>query len=112
MNRGIPPLAYGQSYYTLRSIFFDGVPPPQIHLHLRLFDVNKEVPIGDLTSKLPLSSISRSQNLAHNAPGTTFPNILSFSSADLFRSQIVSHTVNSRRIWILLPRRQLSLING
>jgi hypothetical protein len=46
---GIPPMKYGQSYYTLRSIFFDGVPPPVIHMHLRVFDVGKEVPIGDIS---------------------------------------------------------------
>ncbi|EKM60925.1 uncharacterized protein PHACADRAFT_247149 [Phanerochaete carnosa HHB-10118-sp] len=54
---GIPPLGYGQSYYTLRSIFMDGVPPPQVHMHVRKFDVSRDVPIGDLSkvnpSKLP-----------------------------------------------------------
>ncbi|TDL28355.1 acyltransferase-domain-containing protein [Rickenella mellea] len=47
---GIPRGGYGQSYYTLRSIFLDGVPPPAIHLHLRMFDVSTSVPIGDLTT--------------------------------------------------------------
>ncbi|KIM84607.1 hypothetical protein PILCRDRAFT_780251 [Piloderma croceum F 1598] len=46
---GIPPMKYGQSYYTLRSIFFDGVPPPVIHMHLRIFDVGRDVPIGDIS---------------------------------------------------------------
>ncbi|KAF9056368.1 acyltransferase-domain-containing protein [Panaeolus papilionaceus] len=46
---GIPPLKYGQDYYTLRSIFFNGIPPPRIHMHLRVFDVKDGVPIGDLT---------------------------------------------------------------
>jgi len=45
---GIPRLGYGQDYYTLRSIFFDGVAPPVLHVHLRMFDVTKNVPIGDL----------------------------------------------------------------
>ncbi|KAF4622983.1 hypothetical protein D9613_001976 [Agrocybe pediades] len=45
--RCIPPLGFGQDYYTLRSIFFDGVAPPAIHIHLRMFDVNA-VPIGNL----------------------------------------------------------------
>jgi hypothetical protein len=45
---GIPPMQYGQDYYTLRSIFFDGVAPPEIHVHLRMFEVNGNVPIGDL----------------------------------------------------------------
>lgn len=45
---GIPPLQYGQDYYTLRSIFFDGVAPPEIHVHLRMFEVTGNVPIGNL----------------------------------------------------------------
>lgn len=47
---GIPPMHYGQDYYTLRSIFFDGVAPPEIHVHLRMFEVTGNVPIGDLAS--------------------------------------------------------------
>lgn len=46
-------MKYGQSYYTLRSIFFDRVPPPVIHVHLRVFDVAKDVPIGDVSSSNP-----------------------------------------------------------
>lgn len=29
---GIPPAGYGQSYYTLRSIYMQGTPPPAVHL--------------------------------------------------------------------------------
>ncbi|KAM6498286.1 Acyltransferase domain containing protein [Amanita muscaria] len=50
MYPGIPALHYGQDYYTLRSIFFDGVPPPVIHMHLRLFNVATDVPLGDLST--------------------------------------------------------------
>jgi len=50
---GIPPFGYGQSYYTLRSIFVDGVPPPAIHMHIRSFDVSREVPVGDISSSNP-----------------------------------------------------------
>ncbi|KAF8746213.1 hypothetical protein AX14_000016 [Amanita brunnescens Koide BX004] len=46
---GIPPLGYGQNYYTLRSIFFDGIAPPVIHMHLRLFKVTTDVPLGNLS---------------------------------------------------------------
>jgi hypothetical protein len=46
-------MGYGQSYYTLRSIFFDRVPPPSIHMHIRLFDIAKNVPIGDLSKTNP-----------------------------------------------------------
>lgn len=47
---GIPAYKYGQSYYTLRSIFLDGVPPPTVHMHIRKFNVAQEVPIGDLSA--------------------------------------------------------------
>ncbi|KAI0785985.1 acyltransferase-domain-containing protein [Abortiporus biennis] len=47
---GIPPFGYGQAYYTLRSIFCDRVPPPTVHMHIRKFNVSKEVPIGDISS--------------------------------------------------------------
>ncbi|KAI5991617.1 acyltransferase-domain-containing protein [Pisolithus albus] len=50
---GVPPRGYGQSYYTLRSIFCDRVPPPVVHMHLRIFDVAKEVPIGDVPKCKP-----------------------------------------------------------
>ncbi|KAH9937532.1 uncharacterized protein B0H18DRAFT_971080 [Fomitopsis serialis] len=39
---GIPPFGYGQSYYTLRSMFVDRVPPPAVHMHIRCFDVAKD----------------------------------------------------------------------
>jgi hypothetical protein len=41
-------MEYGQSYYTLRSILLDGVPPPAVHMHIRVFNVAQEVPIGNL----------------------------------------------------------------
>ena len=47
---GIPPMGYGQDYYTMRSVFLDGVYPPLIHMHMRMFDVASEVPIGDLSA--------------------------------------------------------------
>ncbi|KAH7924889.1 hypothetical protein BV22DRAFT_1034681 [Leucogyrophana mollusca] len=50
---GIPARGYGQSYYTLRSIFCDRIPPPVIHMHIRIFDVAKDVPIGDISATNP-----------------------------------------------------------
>lgn len=50
---GVPPRGYGQLYYTLRSIFCDRVPPPVVHMHLRIFDVAKEVPIGEVSKRKP-----------------------------------------------------------
>lgn len=46
---GIDPAAYGQEYYTLRSIFMQGIPPPKVHIHLRIFDVARDIPIGDVS---------------------------------------------------------------
>lgn len=45
---GIPPMGYGQSYYTLRSIGFAGVAPPRVHIKLKLYNVRRDVPIGAL----------------------------------------------------------------
>jgi len=43
-------MGYGQNYYTLRSIFMDRIPPPAVHIHLRMFDVASGVPIGDMSA--------------------------------------------------------------
>ncbi|KAF8213339.1 acyltransferase-domain-containing protein [Mycena galopus ATCC 62051] len=51
---GIPPMGYGQSWYTIRSIFLNGIPPPAIHYHLRLFGMD-DVPIGDMSKTSPKS---------------------------------------------------------
>ncbi len=45
---GIPPDGYGQDYYTLRSIFLNGIPPPQVHVHIRYFKV-EDIPLGELS---------------------------------------------------------------
>lgn len=42
---GILPRGYGQDFYTLRSVFFQRVPPPEIHLHLRLYK-QSDIPFG------------------------------------------------------------------
>ena len=52
-EKGIPEFKYGQSYYTLRSIFFDRIPPPAVHMHIRVFDVSRDVPIGDISATNP-----------------------------------------------------------
>lgn len=59
-SAGISPTGYGQSYYTLRSIFLDRVPPPAIHMHIRRFDVAKEVPIGDTSTSNPRACLNDS----------------------------------------------------
>ncbi|KAF8313848.1 acyltransferase-domain-containing protein, partial [Clavulina sp. PMI_390] len=47
---GIPPAGYGQDYYTLRSVFFQGVAPPAIHIHMRLTPVS-QLPIGTVAAR-------------------------------------------------------------
>jgi Acyltransferase C-terminus len=64
-------MGYGQSYYTLRSIFFDGIPPPAIHMHIRRFDVAMDVPIGNIPksiSRTPVDDPSRGEILGVDVP--------------------------------------------
>lgn len=46
---GIPSTGYGQDFYTLRSMFFQGIAPPAIHLHLRLYSM-PEIPFGSVNA--------------------------------------------------------------
>ncbi|KIS65970.1 uncharacterized protein UMAG_06059 [Mycosarcoma maydis] len=46
---GVPPAGHGQDFYTLRSIFMQGVPPPAIHVHLTMTRITKPV-AGDTSS--------------------------------------------------------------
>lgn len=61
---GIPPQGYGQSYYTLRSIFMQGVPPPAVHIHFTVLPARATDP-QDHTSpplgKLPTSAAEASK---------------------------------------------------
>jgi len=57
-------LGYGQDYYTLRSIFMNGIPPPVIHIHLKMFDVAADIPIGDMSAKPTLVSGAPSKHIA------------------------------------------------
>lgn len=47
---GVPEMGYGQSYYTMRSVGIAGVPPPRVHVHLKLYHVKRDVPIGSLST--------------------------------------------------------------
>ncbi|KAA1468636.1 acyltransferase-domain-containing protein [Dentipellis sp. KUC8613] len=64
---GIPPMGFGQSWYTLRSVFLDRVPPPAVHMHIRRFDVAKDVPIGDVSKSKP-DAIPNSTGLESEVP--------------------------------------------
>ena len=52
---GVPRGPVGQDYYTLRSIFMQGQPPPKVHLHLRFTRITSAT--GEITSAIPLGSI-------------------------------------------------------
>ena len=43
-------------YYTIRTIFFDRIAPPTVHIHLRLIDVASSIPVGDLTGANSVNS--------------------------------------------------------
>jgi len=43
---GVARDSYPQRHYTLRSIFMSGVPPPAIHVHLKLLKVSSDIPVG------------------------------------------------------------------
>ncbi|KAG1715640.1 hypothetical protein ID866_1522 [Astraeus odoratus] len=65
---GVPPRGYGQSYYTLRSIFCDRVPPPMVHMHLRLFDVARDVPIGNISNSNTSAIVNGTWNPTPDIP--------------------------------------------
>ncbi|KZO95979.1 hypothetical protein CALVIDRAFT_537566 [Calocera viscosa TUFC12733] len=44
---GIPAGGYGQDFYTLRSVFFNGISPPTLHLHMRIWQA-KDLPLGEM----------------------------------------------------------------
>ena len=51
---GVPRGGYGQAYYTLKSIFFEGIAPPEVHYHIRLYNVQRDVPLyAPSTSSIP-----------------------------------------------------------
>jgi len=58
---GVPSMGYGQDYYTLRSIFLNGIPPPVINIHVKMFDVATDIPIGDIQE----SSLAYSKRSKH-----------------------------------------------
>jgi len=60
---GVPSSGYPLSYYSLRSVILDGVPPPVVHMHIRRFDVAKEVPIGNISQ-----TRGNSGALPHDSP--------------------------------------------
>ncbi|CBQ71335.1 conserved hypothetical protein [Sporisorium reilianum SRZ2] len=49
---GVPPAGYGQDFYTLRSIFMQGIPPSAIHIHLTMTRITPPV-AGDTSSNAP-----------------------------------------------------------
>lgn len=55
---GVPPAGFGQDYYTLRSIFMQGVPPPAIHIHLTLTRITGAVENDTCSNPISLAQVS------------------------------------------------------
>lgn len=77
---GIPRGGYGQSYYTLRSVFMDSVPPPETVYHVRLFNVQKEVPLR--ASGLKMNGVSIDEHKAAAQSISEQPELLDVSEED------------------------------
>ncbi|CAO1616556.1 unnamed protein product [Jaminaea pallidilutea] len=62
---GIPPAGYGQSYYTLRSIYMQGVPPPSVHISITIRSVESSSPdlgpeeAAQQTASVPIGDMKR-----------------------------------------------------
>ncbi|SNX87810.1 related to CST26 - protein required for incorporation of stearic acid into phosphatidylinositol [Melanopsichium pennsylvanicum] len=54
---GIPPAGYGQDYYTLRSVFMQGNPPPAIHIHLRMTSVTDAVAHDTSSNSIAVANV-------------------------------------------------------
>ena len=62
---GVPAGGFGQDYYTLRSIFMQGTPPPAIHIHLTMTRITKSVQ-GDTSSNA--SNVADVKSATTDAP--------------------------------------------
>ncbi|PWN90411.1 acyltransferase-domain-containing protein [Acaromyces ingoldii] len=72
---GIPPAGYGQSYYTLRSIFMQGVPPPAVHIHFTILPSRSTDPqdkISPPLGKLPTDAAEASRQESSQEEKTRF----------------------------------------
>ncbi|KAG8807189.1 hypothetical protein FRC17_004602, partial [Serendipita sp. 399] len=79
---GIPAGGYGQSYYTLRSIFMDGIPPPEIVYHIRLYNVQDEVPLRADKSHQANGSMTLEERKAAALETSKRPESLQISEED------------------------------
>ncbi|KAK0520545.1 hypothetical protein OC834_006996 [Tilletia horrida] len=62
---GIPPAGTGQKYYTLRSVYMDGVPPPNVHVHITISRISSFIAGG--SDSPPLGKLPKS---ARDSPKT------------------------------------------
>ncbi len=71
----MPPAGYAQSYYTLKTVYFCGIPPPKVHVNCIVHSIKpSSFPSSSTTASLP----EKAANGAHN--GHT-PSALSAASA-------------------------------
>lgn len=66
---GVPRGGYAQSYYTLRSIFMDSIPPPEIVYHVRLFNVQRDIPLQAKNNVKPDASLEKGKAAAQAITG-------------------------------------------
>ncbi|PVG04606.1 hypothetical protein CPB86DRAFT_720875 [Serendipita vermifera] len=78
---GIPMGGFGQTYYTLRSIFMDNVPPPEIVYHVRMFNVQQEVPLR-AHSALQKSGMSIQERKAAAQAASKQPELVEVTEED------------------------------
>lgn len=58
---GVPPAGHGQDFYTLRSIFMQGVPPPAIHVHFTLTRITQPVQGDTSANAASVAQVSSAQ---------------------------------------------------
>jgi len=79
---GVPRGKYGQDYYTLRSIFMDNVPPPEVICHVRFFDVRKDIPLRANRARQQDVGMTTEQRREAAKAATKHPELLEPSEED------------------------------
>jgi hypothetical protein len=79
---GVPKGKYGQDYYTLRSIFFDGIAPPEVVCHVRFFNVQRDVPLHANRARQRDTGVTLQQRKEAAKAAAKRPDLLEVSEED------------------------------
>jgi hypothetical protein len=79
---GVPKGKYGQDYYTLRSIFMDGIAPPEVVCHVRLFNVQRDVPLRANRAQQQENGMTLQQRKEAATAAAKRPDLLEASEED------------------------------